>query len=354
MASPAQQLAVAGKLFEEAGVKLVPLFQNGAKGLTAMTKRAERLGITLEGVDFTAFERMKDALDDVYAIVVSIGARVAEKITPSIQAMVERIANVLTPANAEAFASTVAEYFSEAARVLLDAADYVIATVTPAIERISKSQEKSSSAFGDFAGFILNTVDGIRIVVKGATGIIQGLLGGFLKAITFPIRMMTELYAKLTGSQGGIVDWAGAVADGFSDGLLKGAGESFTSAGRVISNAADRLDASNRAAANSISQGIKRPDVTIDVDRKGLEQDRVARKALQASALKQQTQLAKSIERATARSAFYDYNTSAGRNEFHSLQRGDEFAKLAREQLEQQKKMVDLLSQPEPTVQLGY
>lgn len=352
MATPAQQLAVAGKLFEEAGVKLVPLFQGGEKGLKAMVNRAERLGITLKGVDFGSFAKLQDALSDVWAIITSIGARIASHVTPEIERMTKFVADTLTPERAEAFAKVVAKYFSEAAKVLRAAGEYVVDKVAPALDKLANYEKESGAGLISYVSFFRTAFAGLKGLAETAAGAFKGLLGLFLKPFTFAIKKLTELVAFITGDKSGLIGSIGATIDGFADALLENSGKSFSNAYSTFKNELDRLDEIPRNAAKTITESVK--DTEVKLNSKGLDEDRRAREAMQAIALRQQDKLTKAVEQATAKTAFYDYNTAGGRSEFHSLARGDEFAKLAREQLEQQRKMVDLLSRPEQQVQLGY
>jgi methyl-accepting chemotaxis protein len=360
MATPAQQLAVSGKLFEEAGVKLVPLFQNGAKGLKAMVAEARSLGITLEGVDYNSFERIGDAFGRVQAQLTSIAARVAEKVAPTIERVAQVINEALDPDTADRFASTVATYFEQAGDFLIDAADATIETLRPFYEYVTGANTAAAENLSSFFTNVQNAMRG----VYGAFSTIGGLL---LNILSIPAHLARLLVSAMEGVFDAI-NVGGILGDNPFEGFREAAGE--------LTDGLDSVVVSMREAgreqysvllgmSDNVGENVARPvreafdkfsKSTPKVDVRGLEEDRESRKKLQDAALRQQSQLAKTIERATSPAAFLDYNTSGGRSEFHRMERGGEWAKLAGEQLTELKKIAENTvgsNLPEPVVSLG-
>lgn len=79
--NPAQQAYVVTKLFGEAGLALLPLLNQGAKGIRAFTDEADRLGLTFNQEQLDKLTEAKDSIDRMKssfdALAVSLTALVA-------------------------------------------------------------------------------------------------------------------------------------------------------------------------------------------------------------------------------------------------------------------------------------
>jgi hypothetical protein len=78
---PAQRAAVATKLFEEAGVKLLPLLQTN---FAAVAEEAKLLGMILSDTQVRDVEKMNDSFTTVYETVKGIGSQIMANVAPAI------------------------------------------------------------------------------------------------------------------------------------------------------------------------------------------------------------------------------------------------------------------------------
>lgn len=91
VADPSVRAALAMKVFGKAGTQLLPLMQNGAKGIEELQAEARRLGITMSTEDAVAAEKFGDQISTLSAVLkaklFSAGAAVA----PVLSRLVDRL-----------------------------------------------------------------------------------------------------------------------------------------------------------------------------------------------------------------------------------------------------------------------
>ena len=94
--NPTKQGAAAMALFGKQGAELLPLFQEGPKGLEALMAEAERLGVTMNSLDATNAEKLTDAFSDlgtqVKQVFIKIGAQMAQSgLISTVQLIIDRM-----------------------------------------------------------------------------------------------------------------------------------------------------------------------------------------------------------------------------------------------------------------------
>jgi hypothetical protein len=285
---------------------------------------------------------------------------VAEKVAPTIERVAQVINEALDPDTADRFASTVAVYFEQAGNFLIDAADETIAKLRPFYEYVTGA---NTAAAENLSSFFTNVQNALR----GVYGAFNTIGGVVLKILNVPAQLASLFSSTLKGIFDGL-NIGGILGDNPFEGIAEGTREFADSVDAV----AEGLKQAGRdqysillGMSDNVGENVARPvreafdkfsKSAPKVDARGLEEDREARKKLQDASLRQQSQLAKTIERATSPAAFYDYNTAGGRSEFHRMERGGEWAKLAGEQLTELKKIAENTvgsNLPEPVVSLG-
>lgn len=322
MASPAQQLAVSGKLFEEAGVKLVPLFQQGAKGIREMVSQADRLGITLQGVDYSAFEAMNDAISTLRKQFTAVYAYIAAEISPLVQDLAGTFSELFNPQNAKAFATQVAGALESAAEILIDVADYFVLQLAPLV---NISGQQQAEAAEKFTGFINIT----RNILTGIYGVANTIFGVFLKIVNIPVQLAASIAEMLDAIVPSFLRRGTGLSDAARDyrevaNAFDSVAESYKQAGRdsyqyLLEGGAGAGQAAAGPIRKAFDEFRRNKNNTVTVDSAPLDKDRAAREKLHAAATRQQASLADAIEKSTSKSAFFDFNTVlAGRSFTHS------------------------------------
>ncbi|MBB99194.1 MAG: hypothetical protein CML67_06615 [Rhodobacteraceae bacterium] len=111
MESGADKAALAIKLFGRSGAQLIPLLNNGRKGLADMADESDRLGKTIS----TEFGRRAEVFNDTMTRIWSAGAglvnQLAEAVLPQLQDFADMLADPEFVENAEAMAQGIAGAF---------------------------------------------------------------------------------------------------------------------------------------------------------------------------------------------------------------------------------------------------
>jgi hypothetical protein len=76
--------ATAVKLFGKGGLEMIPMLNGGAAGLAEAAKAADELGISLSGIEIGQITEAKTVLAQVEAVILSVGLRVTEELSPYI------------------------------------------------------------------------------------------------------------------------------------------------------------------------------------------------------------------------------------------------------------------------------
>lgn len=92
MENPIQKAALAQQIFGRAGTKLIPLLNEGSKGIKQLTDRAEQLGIISAEV-VAQSEDFDDAMTDVRQAVTGVKSAIAADLLPQITETIYKIAD---------------------------------------------------------------------------------------------------------------------------------------------------------------------------------------------------------------------------------------------------------------------
>jgi len=80
--------AIAQQIFGRSGTMLLPMFEQGRKGIEALQKKFEALGVTLSSKDLAAAERFTDALGDLWTAVKYGVALLGSALEPAVRDLV--------------------------------------------------------------------------------------------------------------------------------------------------------------------------------------------------------------------------------------------------------------------------
>ena len=100
--------------FGDAGQKLIPMLQDGSKGLADMEKRAHDLGLTMSQDDVKAAASLGDKFTDLGAVFDSFGNTISAKLAPVLGPLIDDLTEFLAK-NKDAFAGRLSEAVSKLA-----------------------------------------------------------------------------------------------------------------------------------------------------------------------------------------------------------------------------------------------
>lgn len=100
--------------FGDAGQKLIPMLQDGSKGLADMEKRAHDLGLTMSQDDVKAAASLGDKFTDLGSVFDSFGNTISAKLAPVLGPLIDDLTEFLAK-NKDAFAGRLSEAVSKLA-----------------------------------------------------------------------------------------------------------------------------------------------------------------------------------------------------------------------------------------------
>lgn len=159
--NPALQAAYATEVFGGAAESLLPLIQQGAKGMADLRQRANDLGITMDGKTAAATVALSSALGDVWAAIRGISNTIAAAFAPEITGAATMVADVLRQVNKWVKANF------ELVRVALKAASAIVA-VGIAITAVGVASFYGGSLIGPF-------VAGLQVVSAAVGAAVSAL-----------------------------------------------------------------------------------------------------------------------------------------------------------------------------------
>lgn len=112
---PALRTRMAIAALGEGGRSLIPMMSAGSEGLREMSKQARDLGLVMSSEDVTAAANLTDHLDDMRAVIGSVGTAIGAKLAPVVVRLSDQFRD-LVAANREAFSArfaSVASQFAE-------------------------------------------------------------------------------------------------------------------------------------------------------------------------------------------------------------------------------------------------
>jgi len=91
---PTRKAALAQALFGRAGTQLLPMMEEGAKGIDDLQAKARQLGLTMSGEDVKSAEDFTDALDILWKVVKMGVFNVGAALAPTLQDFANRVSEV--------------------------------------------------------------------------------------------------------------------------------------------------------------------------------------------------------------------------------------------------------------------
>lgn len=147
--------------FGDAGQKLIPMLQDGSKGLADMEKRAHDLGLTMSGEDVKAAADLGDRFSELGMVFDSFGNTLSAKLAPVLSPIIDDLAEFIAK-NKEAFSGRLSEAVSKLADSLKKV-DF---------EKLAKQCMDAFDAIGE----LYDKIGGFDTILKALAALMAGKL----------------------------------------------------------------------------------------------------------------------------------------------------------------------------------
>ncbi len=232
----AEQLAIAQDVMSEAGRKLIPVFQNGTKGLDEMFSSAENLGLVI-----TEFER-------------NAAAKLADRF-----GILQEQTNSLRRSIGAALAPAVEAFGAEASRVIAQMRSWLVTNREwlnqRIIEYIQWGAETVLPFFATGISLIVKAFKGWQIVIATVQGVINTFFAGLSSLVSQTLGQFEFLAGFVSSDLAGAIGGAKSVAEDFTSAFSEGADQAtrdILELDNQIRSIDDSIGAFTAAAATSL------------------------------------------------------------------------------------------------------
>ena len=228
MPSPMLQAAAAATLFGRGGQDMMNFLKLGSRGLAEMQREAEKLGITLTGIDSAKVTQANDALARMREVFIGLSNTLTVQLAPAIDAAATSFVDWAT------------------------SGESMGAKVTSAVESVAMGfawlSDSAAFAKGGFYALSTAVLGSLSNILKYSTMV--------SKAMTYPIIQMDKLYRAL-GVSTGITDKMER-GYGILDAVQKSLAEDAVAAGVNMANAFEEFDTgANKQRVTAFFDDIK-------------------------------------------------------------------------------------------------
>jgi hypothetical protein len=221
---PTKRAAASMEIFGRAGTGLLPMFENGAKGIDDLQKKARSLGLTMSQEDAASAEKLTDSFDSLWKVVRSgvfnAGGALAE--------ILGDVADKLAAAGV-----WVAEFIKENKGLIVTAfkVGAAILAAGAAIAAIGVAVSAAGALFGVLSGIVaaFSAVVGLAVSAVAALATPIGLVVAALVAVGVAFVTQTDivknsvafLTKKFNAIKGVVVQTMGGIKDALAAGDIK-------------------------------------------------------------------------------------------------------------------------------------
>jgi hypothetical protein len=164
MPNTAERTAAAIGLFGKSGAGLLPLFQDGAKGLQAMQAEAKAFGLGLTDLQGKNVEGMNDSFTRAEAAIRGVVTQVVANLSPGVEKVVNMFANFVRDSEGVTLGAKIAEGLYQGADYLASVADSFLS---------------GTADVWDFVQGVINVWSGSVTVFSKAISFAQGVFNSF-------------------------------------------------------------------------------------------------------------------------------------------------------------------------------
>jgi hypothetical protein len=180
IADPALRTAAAMEIFGKTGTALLPMMQNGAKGIAAFRQEARDLGIVMSTEDARSAAVFGDALDQLWAVLKSGVYAIGGALAPMLTDLVQSTSRVIT---------TIVKWIRENRTLIVT------------VFKIAAGVAAAGTALFGLGGLIagVGAAFGVVATIITAIGSALATLGTIVVALLSPIGLVTVAVAGLGG-----------------------------------------------------------------------------------------------------------------------------------------------------------
>ncbi len=249
----AEQAAAAMALFGRSGAELLPLFQQGAEGISAAREQAERLGLALTNEQGRAVEQMNDSWTLVRKSIDGIVQQVVANLAPAIAGLNQMWTDFVEATGGQNIGEYIADALFSAGEYLAGVADYLWANLSSVWEYASQVGSQWSSVWQvgtQFAG-----------AMQAITGLWNSVFGGFLAGITIAleatVNALRNVISYIPGVDASFVDSQLAGIKAFKESIYSSIDASLVQAQEGFRAAVEGVgEQSGQAMAGPVRQAL--------------------------------------------------------------------------------------------------
>ncbi len=197
IADPAIRTATAMAIFGKSGTSILPMLQNGAKGIEELQQQARNLGLTMSTEDAQAAEAFGDRLDVLWKVLKKSAFTIGSALEPALSAMVDAAANIV---------KTTSDWIASNRELIVTAFKLALAITAGGAALVALG----GAAFGVATG--LSTAAAIIVAVGKGVAILGTAIAALLSPIGLTIAGLSTLVAYLlyaTGAGAQAMQWLG-------------------------------------------------------------------------------------------------------------------------------------------------
>ncbi len=194
---PTKKAAIAMSLFGRTGTNLIPMFDQGAEGISALQEEARRLGLTMSSEDAKAAEDFTDALDKLWKVIKMTTFHIGAALAPTLEAMTSCITNIAVKIN---------DWIQQNKAVIVTIAKVIFAVLVAgaALVMLGTAISGLGLAFGKLS-LIITSVGTVFKMLGTAIAFLVSPIGLVITAIT----ALGAYLIYSTDIAGKAVDWLG-------------------------------------------------------------------------------------------------------------------------------------------------
>ena len=185
MPNTAERTAAAIGLFGKSGADLLPLFQDGARGLQAMQAEAKKFGLGLTDLQGKNVEAMNDSFTRAGAAIGGIVNQVVSNLAPGVEKVVNLFTNFIANAEGVSLGTKIADGMYEGADYLAAVADSFLNGTTDAwsyVKDVADGWGVATTIFSKAISIAKGVFDGFATVGATVGQVISGVTAKMLDA----------------------------------------------------------------------------------------------------------------------------------------------------------------------------
>lgn len=194
---PTKRAAIAMTLLGRSGTALLPMFEQGAAGISALQEEARKLGLTMNAEDAKAAEIFGDALDRLWSVAKMTTFQIGAALAPALQAITQIIIDIVVKINA---------WIQQNRAVIVSVAKIIAAVIAGGAVLVVLGTVISGlgMAFGKLS-LVVTSVGAVLKILASAIAFLVSPIGLVITAIS----ALGAYLIYTTGAAGKAIDWLG-------------------------------------------------------------------------------------------------------------------------------------------------